>query len=159
MKSLWCGFAVAVVCGSVCTVSAQTVPDKNLPKRGSLSTNYTTGRTVNTSPEPFGFDELKRDEESPIAGSVSRVKEGELELKVFNNSKEDAYSVDVEVLQMDENFAVLKRDYFSYTIPAQGSKVQKVTGVSGVKGSQMNLLRWKNLTAKKRVAAKQGAQK
>ncbi len=144
--------AVVCVFGVVSTLSAETVPDKNLPKEGSLASTFVTGRSVASAPEPFGFDELNRNERSPITGSVSRLKPGEWQLKVFNNSQKDTYAVDVEVLQLNEALSVVKRDFFSYTIPPQGSKAQSISEASGVKGAEMSLTKWRNLTSKKKVA-------
>ena len=151
MRRIFCALLISF--GTGATVSAQTVPDKTLPRKGSLASTFVTGKSVSTAPEPFGFDELNRKEESPITGSVSRGKPGEWQLKVFNNSKEDTYSVDVEVFQLNEGLAVVKRDYFSYTIPPQGSKGQSLAEASGVKGAELNLSKWKNLTAKKKPSA------
>jgi hypothetical protein len=149
MKRFVCALACAL--GAVSPLSAQTVPDKKLPRTGSLSSSFVTGRSVTTAPEPFGFDELNRYEESPITGSVSRVRPGQWQLKVFNNSEKDTYAVDVEVFQLNDGLAVVKRDFFSYTIPAKGSKTQDIAEASGVKGAEMNLTRWRNLTSKKKV--------
>lgn len=151
MRQLVCALVCAF--GAVSSLSAQTVPDKKLPQRGSLSSSFVTGRSVTTAPEPFGFDELNRDEESPITGSVSRVRPGQWELKVFNNSEKDTYAVDVEVFQLNDSLAVVKRDYFSYTLSPKSSKAQDIAEASGVKGAEMNLTRWTNLTAKKKSAA------
>ncbi len=148
-------YMCAVVCavGVVSTTMAETVPDKKLPKEGSLASTFVTGRSVASAPEPFGFDELNRNEKSPITGSVSRVRPGEWQLKVFNNSREDTYAVDVEVLQLNDALAVVKRDFFSYTIPPQGSKAQSISEGSGVKGAEMSLTKWRNLTSKKKAPA------
>lgn len=152
MTRMWRVVSVVFAVGIAVEVGAQTVPDKKLPKTGSLSSSYTTGQAANFAEQPFGFDELNREQESPITGSVSRLDKNGLHLKVFNNSQEDTYSVDVEVLQRDDNRTVLKRDYFSYTLPPQGSKTQSVFAAPNVKGADLNLLKWKNLTAKKRAA-------
>lgn len=156
MRDIFC--ALVMIVGMVSTSSAQTVPDKNLPKSGSLSSTFVTGQRVGSVPEPFGFDELNRNEESPITGSVSRMKAGEWQLKVFNNSRDDAYSVDVEVRQLNEALGVVKRDYFSYTLPPQGSKAQTISAAAGVKGAELNLSRWRNLTAKKKSSAVNSSQ-
>lgn len=71
---------------------------------------------------------------------------------MFNNSHEDTYAVDVEVLQLNEALAVVKRDFFSYTLPPQGSKAQSISEASGVKGAEMSLTKWRNLTSKKKAA-------
>lgn len=131
----------------------EVTPDKELPKRGNLSTTFNTGRSVSAAPEPFGFDELRRDEVSPLSGSISKVKEGHLDMKVFNNSKTDTYSVNVEALQLDENLAVVKRDVFTYTLPPNGSKQQTLIAAPGVKGAELNLDRYTNLTERRKKAA------
>ena len=132
---------------------AQVTPDKDLPKRGNLSTTFNTGRSVSAAPEPFGFDELRRDEVSPLSGSISKVKDGHLDLKVFNNSTTDTYSVNVEALQLNENLTVVKRDVFTYTLPPGGSKQQTLTAAPGVKGAELNLDRYTNLTERRKKAA------
>ena len=132
---------------------AEVTPDKDLPTRGSLSTTFNTGRSVSTAPEPFGFDELRRDEVSPLSGSISKVTEGHLELKVFNNSKTDTYSVNVEALQLNESLSVVKRDVFSYILPPNGSKQQTLIAAPGAKGAELNLEKYTNLTERKRKAA------
>lgn len=132
---------------------AEVTPDKDLPRSGNLSTTFNTGRAVSTAPEPFGFDELRRDEVSPLSGSISKVREGHLEMKVFNNSTTDTYSVNVEALQLNENLSVVKRDSFSYTIPPQGSKQQTLVAAPGVKGAELNLDKYTNLTERKKKAA------
>ena len=132
---------------------AEVTPDKDLPKRGNLSTTFNTGRSVSTAPEPFGFDELRRDEVSPLSGSISKVKEGYLEMKVFNNSKTDTYSVNVEAIQLDENLRVVKRDFFTYTLSPQASKQQSLTAATGVKGAELNLDKYTNLTTRRAKAA------
>lgn len=154
MNRMWCSIALALAVGVASKAWAQTVSDKKLPKTGSLSSTFVTGSSVNVAPEPFGSDNPMGDEQSPITGSVSRVKPGEWQLKVFNNSKDDTYAVDVEVSQFNESFTSVKRDYFSYTIPPQGSKVQSISEGLGVKGAQLNLSKWRNLTSKKKAAAK-----
>ncbi|MEN9846915.1 MAG: hypothetical protein RIS36_2062 [Pseudomonadota bacterium] len=133
---------------------AEVTPDKDLPRSGNLSSTFNTGRAVSTAPEPFGFDELRRGEVSPLSGSISKVREGHLELKVFNNSTTDTYSVNVEARQLDENLRVVKRDLFSYTIHPQGSKRQTIVAAPGVKGAELNLDRYSNLTERKKVAAR-----
>lgn len=153
MKRLVCALACAFGVASIS--SAETVPDKKLPKQGSLASTFVTGRSVTTSPEPFGFDELNRNEKSPITGSVSRLKPGEWQLKVFNNSQQDTYAVDVQVLQLNDALVVVKRDFFSYTLPPQGSKSQSISEASGVKGAEMSLTKWRNLTSKKKAVAAQ----
>jgi hypothetical protein len=132
---------------------AEVTPDKDLPRRGNLSTTFNTGRAASSAPEPFGFDELRRDEVSPLSGSISKVKDGHLEMKVFNNSKTDTYSVNVEALQLDENLRVVKRDFFTYTLSPQSSKQQMLTAATGVKGAELNLDKYTNLTARRAKAA------
>ena len=132
---------------------AQVTQDKDLPRRGNLSTTFNTGRAASSAPEPFGFDELRRDEVSPLSGSISKVKDGHLEMKVFNNSKTDTYSVNVEALQLDENLRVVKRDSFTYTLSPQSSKQQSLTAATGVKGAELNLDKYINLTTRRAKAA------
>jgi len=132
---------------------AEVTPDKDLPRRGNLSTTFNTGRAASSAPEPFGFDELRRHEVSPLSGSISKVKDGHLEMKVFNNSKTDTYSVNVEALQLDENLRVVKRDFFTYTLSPQSSKQQMLTAATGVKGAELNLDKYTNLTARRAKAA------
>ena len=136
----------------------KVVPDEDLPKSGNLSSTFLTGRAKSTVPEPFGFDELNRDAQSPITGSVSRAtKPGFWELKVFNNSKEATYSVDVEVRQLDESLRVVKRDYFTYTLPPNSSKSQMITDGVNTKGAELQLTKYTNLSAKKNVAKRPAA--
>ena len=149
--------AVCVVLTVSRVSHAEVTPDKELPKRGNLSTTFNTGRSVSAAPEPFGFDELRRDEVSPLSGSISKVKEGHLELRVFNNSKTDTYSVNVEALQLNENLTVVKRDVFTYTLPPNGSKQQTLVAAPGVKGAELNLDRYTNLTERKKKAAARSA--
>lgn len=137
---------------------SKVVPDEDLPKSGNLSSTFLTGKAKSTVPEPFGFDELNRDAQSPITGSVSRAKKpGFWELKVFNNSKEASYSVDVQVRQLDESLRVVKRDYFTYTLPPSGSRSQMITDSGNTKGAELELTKYTNLTAKKQVAANPAA--
>jgi hypothetical protein len=147
----------ALVVSAVFTFSrvsiAEVTPDKDLPKRGNLSTTFNTGRAASSAPEPFGFDELRRDEVSPLTGSISKIRPGQLEVKVFNNSKTDTYSVYVEASQLNENLGVIKRDTFTYTLPPNSSKQQTVTEAPGVKGAQLNLDRYTNLTERRKKAA------
>ena len=145
--------AVCVVLTLARVSHAEVTPDKDLPRRGNLSTTFNTGRSVSAAPEPFGFDELRRDEVSPLSGSISKVKEGHLELKVFNNSKTDTYSVNVEALQLNENLTVVKRDVFTYTLPPNGSKQQTLVAAPGVKGAELNLDKYTNLTERRKKAA------
>lgn len=149
IRALVVCFALAVARVAV----AEVTPDKDLPKRGNLSTTFNTGRAASSAPEPFGFDELRRDEVSPLSGSISKVKEGHLEMKVFNNSKTDTYSVNVEARQLDENLRVVKRDFFTYTLSPQSSKQQMLTAATGVKGAELNLDKYTNLTARRAKAA------
>ncbi|MEY4668464.1 MAG: hypothetical protein RL518_1163 [Pseudomonadota bacterium] len=135
---------------TLCRVSvAQVKSDKELPKSGNLSTTFNTGRAASTAPEPFGFDELRRDEVSPLTGSISRINPGEWQIRVFNNSKSDTYSVNVEALQLNESLRVVKRDVFTYTLSPNSSKQQSVTAAPGVKGAELNLDRFTNLTARR----------
>ena len=144
--------AVCVVLTLARVAYAEVTPDKDLPKRGNLSTTFNTGRAVSAAPEPFGFDELRRDEVSPLSGSISKVKEGHLDMKVFNNSKTDTYSVNVEALQLNENLDVVKRDVFTYTLPPNSSKQQTLVAAPGVKGAELNLDRYTNLTERRKKA-------
>ena len=150
-------FLVAIALTFTMTVTSiaqsRVVPDEDLPKSGNLSSTFLTGKAKSTVPEPFGFDELNRDLQSPITGSVSRGKPGFWELKVFNNSKETSYSVDVEVRQLDESLSVVKRDYFTYTLPPNGSKRQMITDGVNTKGAELELTKFTNLSVKKKVAA------
>jgi len=133
----------------------KVTPDEDLPKSGNLSSTFLTGHAVSTVPEPFGFDELNRDAQSPITGSVSRAKKpGFWELKVFNNSKETTYSVDVEVRQLDVALTVVKRDYFTYTLAPDSSKNQMIIDRGNTKGAELELTKFTNLTVKKKVAVK-----
>jgi hypothetical protein len=153
MNQIVRAMVVCVVLTSARVSLAEVTPDKDLPKRGNLSTTFNTGRAVSTAPEPFGFDELRRDAVSPLSGSISKVKEGHLELKVFNNSSTDTYSVHVEALQLNENLSVVKRDVFTYTLPPNGSKQQSLVAAPGVKGAELNLDRYTNLTERRKKAA------
>jgi hypothetical protein len=76
-----------------------------------------------------------------------------LELKVFNNSKTDTYSVNVEALQLNESLSVVKRDVFSYILPPNGFKQQTLIAAPGAKGAELNLEKYTNLTERKRKAA------
>jgi hypothetical protein len=160
-KGLMNRFLVAItltVAMSVTSIAqSRVVPDKDLPKSGNLSSTFLTGKANSTVPVPFGFDELNRDSQSPITGSVSRGKPGFWELKVFNNSKEATYSVDVEVRQLDESLRVVKRDYFTYTLPPNGSKSQMITDGVNTKGAELELRKFTNLSAKKKVSASRTA--
>ena len=131
---------------------AQVRQDKDLPQSGTLSTTVQTGRAANVAPGPFGFEELGKSEVSPITGSVSRAKPGEWVVKVFNNSPSDTYSVDVEVLQRNDREVVVKRDAFSYTLKPNSSKEQPVSEGVGVRGAELKLSKYSNLTAKRAKA-------
>ena len=154
MKRILCSFTLVFVVGMASQTEAQTVPDKKLPKSGTLSSTFVTGSSVNVAPEPFGLDNPTGNDQSPITGSVSRMRPGVWQVKVFNNSQKDTYSVNVEVVQLNESFTAVKRDFFSYTIAPQGFKSQDVSEGLNVKGAQLNLSKWKNLTAKKKASAR-----
>ncbi len=144
---------ICVMTGAALAQTAVT-PDKDLPKSGQLSSTFVTGRASSSVPEPFGFDELNRTEQSPITGSVSRGKPGFWELKIFNNSKDATYSVDVEVRQLDESLRVVKRDYYSSILPPNSSKTQSITDGMNTKGAELELTKYTNLTAKKNAVKK-----
>lgn len=154
MKRIYRALVLAVLLSSNAVAQTAVTPDEDLPKRGNLSSTFLTGKAKSTVPEPFGFDELKRDEQSPITGSVSRGKPGFWELKVFNNSKEATYSVDVEVRQLDDSLRVVKRDSFTYTLPPNGSKSQMITDGLNTKGAELELTKYTNLSAKKKATEK-----
>lgn len=149
-----------VVVGLLCMVSLQGAhgevkKDADLPKRGSLSSILQTGQNPSSVPEPFGFDELNREESSPLAGSVSRIGDGKFSVKVFNNSPKDTYSVDVEVLQRNRHGSVVRRDAFSYTIPPKSTKGQNVPEGLAVVAADLNLTKYRNLSAKRTPAAEE----
>ena len=149
MNRIICALAMCLMLTLSRVPLAEVKPDKELPKRGNLSTTFNTGQAASSAPEPFGFDELRRDEVSPLTGSISRVKPGEWLVRVFNNSKTDTYSVNVEALQINEHLRVVKRDAFTYTLSPNSSKEQSITAAPGVKGAELNLDQYTNLTARR----------
>lgn len=158
MKRFLAALVLTLTMSSSLFAQPKVVSDEDLPKSGNLSSTFLTGKAKSTVPEPFGFDELNRDAQSPITGSVSRAKRpGFWELKVFNNSKKATYSVDVEVRQLDESLRVVKRDYFTYTLPPNGSKSQLITDGVNTKGAELELTKYTNLSAKKNVAKRPAA--
>ena len=155
MKRFCLGAVLTLAVVGHTVAETKVTPDEDLPKSGTLSSTFLTGNSVSTVPEPFGFDELNRDAQSPITGSVSRAKKpGFWELKVFNNSKEASYSVNVEVRQLDEALRVVKRDYFTYTLAPNTSKSEMIIDRGNTKGAELELTKYTNLSAKKKVASK-----
>jgi hypothetical protein len=87
-----------------------------------------------------------------LGGSISKLKPGQWELRVFNNSETDTYSVNVEALQRSDNLQIVKRDSFTYTLPPRSSKRQLLIGAPGVKGAELNLTSYTNLSARRKKA-------
>jgi hypothetical protein len=87
---------------------------------------------------------------APIAGSVSRKSGREWVAKLYNNS-EDAYSVSVEVIQMNKSGKKEKTDSFSTRLSAKGSYERSLRATERTVDCQLNLVSWKNLTAKKAI--------
>lgn len=128
---------------------AEVKKDKDLPATGVLSSTTQGGFAVNNVAEPFGGEDPSGRSVSPITGSVVRGPGDRWFLKVFNNSEADTYSVDVEVIQLNANRAVVKRDAFTYTLKPGSSKEGSVGSGVGTKSAQLTLSGYHNLTARK----------
>jgi len=128
---------------------AEVRKDKELPKSGTLSATVQSGQAVNVASEPFGFDDNNAGAVSPLTGSVSRQGVGYWRARVFNNSQKDTYSVHVELLQRNERNVVVRRDAFTYTIGPKKEKSEVVPEGVGVRGAELNLVSYKNLTAQR----------
>ncbi len=128
---------------------AEVRKDKELPKSGTLSATVQSGQAVNVAAEPFGFDDNNAGAVAPLTGSVSRQGVGYWRARVFNNSQTDTYSAHVELLQRNERKVVVRRDAFTYTIGPKSEKSEVVSEGVGVRGAELNLLSYKNLTAQR----------
>ncbi len=140
------GAVVALAAGPLW---AEVRKDKDLPKSGTLSSTSQSGQAVTVVSEPFGFDDNNAGAVSPITGSVSREGRSGWRTKVFNNSTTDSYSVRVEVLQRNDRRTVVRRDAYTYTIPPKSVKTELVPEGVGVRGAELNLSEYKNLTAQR----------
>ena len=119
--------------------------DEKLPASGVLSSATEGGMGGTDVNIPWGS---KYNQAPPIAGSVSKLSERELSVKLFNNT-ESTYAVTVAVLQFKSGGAVLKTDIYSYTIKGKGSVERTVPGSPLTVASRLELRSWKDLTPKK----------
>lgn len=140
-----------VVCFVVSTARAEVKQDKDLPKRGSLSTSKMTGSVVNNVPAIFGEENPYETGTSPITGSVSKVNNTTWIAKLFNNSKLETYSIDIEIVQRNDRGTVVKRDSFSMTLRPGATNSREVSAGVGVLEADLNLLRYKNISKNKAV--------
>jgi hypothetical protein len=69
--------------------------------------------------------------------------------KLFNNSKVETYTVDIEVVQRNDRGTVVKRDSFSMTLKPGATNNREVAAGVGVLEADLNLLRYKNISKKK----------
>lgn len=134
---------------SISGVVAEVKKDKELPSRGVLSSTTQGGFAVNNVAEPFGGEDPSGRSVSPITGSVVKGPGDRWILKVFNNSETDTYSVDVEVIQLNGNRALVRRDAFTYLLKPGTSKEGSVSSGVGTKTAQLTLSSYHNLTARK----------
>jgi len=117
-----------------------------LPQKGVLSRSATENYNTKLVDAPWGGGGDSAGT-PPIAGSVSRKSEREWVAKLFNNS-DDAYSVSVEVIQMDKAGKRERLDSFSTRLSAKGAYERSLTATERTADAQLNLVRWKNLSAK-----------
>lgn len=134
--------------GVASVVQAEVKKDKELPRSGVLSSTTQGGLAVNNVPEPFGGEDPSGREVSPITGSVVKASGERWRLKVTNNSETDTYTVDVEVVQLNGNRAVVKRDAFTYTLKPKSSKEGSVGSGVGTMTAQLKLSSYHNLTVR-----------
>jgi hypothetical protein len=126
--------------------TAEVRKDKDLPKSGSLSSTRMTGQVSNAVPEPFGVVDPSGKEISPITGSVSRINNDTWQMKVYNNSKVDSYSVDIEVIQRDDGGRVVKKDAYTYNLKPQSNNGRQISSGLNARQAELNLVKYKNVT-------------
>ena len=146
---------MAILLGIAVSTSVYAQPgidSKQLPQKGVLSVSGGGGGQSYKIPEPWGSDDSVTGGTPPVAGSVSRISKTQWQAYVVNNS-EDTYSIDFEVLQVDQNLALSKKDFGSFTLKPGQSNRQLFSAGIGSASASLRLTRWKNLTEKKKKAA------
>jgi hypothetical protein len=119
-------------------------PEKDLPKRGVLSSTNVGGYGSREVDEPWGFDDSGR-ETAPITGSVSR-QGGRWVARIFNNHPDNTYSADVQVNLFNRNGTKVQSGSFSLTLKPGQSVERTVSGPANVESANVELKGWKNLT-------------
>lgn len=120
--------------------------DGKLPSSGELSRSINSGDPARRVPDTFGGIDVLGNEQRALSGSVSRVDQEYWNVRVFNNSAEDTFSVNVGVKQFNDTGGVLKTDYFSYLLKPHASTEQMVQAAPGASEASLELRNYRKLT-------------
>lgn len=113
----------------------------NLPKSGVLSRSAQTGYGNKSYEVPWGPETGGTNEQTPLAGSVSKLSERELLAKVFNNS-DQTYSISAKVLQYNARGVQIRSDSFSATIKPKSSYERRVPRGIGAEDIRFSMENW-----------------
>lgn len=119
----------------------------NFPGSGNLAGSYagTSKHPSYGGPWTSKKDKANSYDESPIAGSVSKVSNEKWVAKIFNNSK-STYSVRYEVVQYDSNHSRLKSESFTNTLSTGQSRSIDISALARTASCEINLLSARDLT-------------
>jgi hypothetical protein len=130
-----------------------------LPQQGVLSSTSLSGTTGTRRDGQWGDTNPMSKDKPPVSASLSRLNNQLWLLRLFNNS-EEAYSVDLQVVQYNAKGTKIKSDSFSYYLRAGQKEDRKITGMFNTARADVLLTGWSKPDAKKAEAkSKQPAMK
>lgn len=132
---------------SICSARAEE-KEKELPKSGSLSVSSSGGGPGVSAPGGWGDSDGLGAGGAPISGSVSRINPSTWQLFV-QNSSDDTYSVNLEVIQKDDRGSRVKVDSFSYNLKPHAQQRRSVSAASSAATGELNLRNWRNVSKQK----------
>jgi hypothetical protein len=151
-------FALSIAGVSCLDVSADAEKaaseKKKLPKSGLLAVSSVSGAGTSVVSDVFGGEDIFGTELPPIAGSISRRGESSWRFSVINNSK-DRYSVNVDLVQKNENGSTVKFGSYSYTLRPGQSDGEEVAAGVGARRAELTLRSYRNLSERAREVKKE----
>lgn len=144
-------FTVAISAGIAEETAKAEKTATPLPKSGSLSVSTSGGQSGVSAPSPWGDGDVIGGS-SPISGSVSRV-DGATWKLFIQNSSDDTYTANVEVVQKNDRGSRVKGDSFSYTLKPKAKESRTIASAVNASSAELNLRNWRNLSQEKKVKA------
>jgi hypothetical protein len=138
-----------LIVGNEAIAAPQATPKAvagDLPRSGELSRSINSGDPARRVPDTFGGIDILGNDQRALSGSVSRVDQEYWSVRVFNNSSDDTFSVNVGVKQFNEAGGVVKTDYFSYHLKPHTSTEQTVQAAPGASEASLELRNYRKTT-------------
>ena len=148
-RTFWI-LVVGAFCLASSLVQAETKEEKEkeLPPSGTLSSSSSAGYGGHAVDAPWGADVISGG--APVSGSISRLGGNKWVMKVFNNSEEDKYSVDLKIVQTNNRGKQVKSDYYTYTLGPKKSAERTIRVNNSTQNCSLQLQSWKKIGGKKK---------